>query len=482
MGAEGSNSFLRGAGLINGEWVRRSALFPVLNPATGQKIVDVACLGPQDAQDALSAAQGAFSQWCITSEQVRTRVLTEWAAIIRKHLTELSQLTTLEQGRPLRESEKEWLGGADMLEWCAAEIGRVQGSVFPFADGGPMKMVLQQPVGVVAAITPWNFPVLSVLVKCASAIAAGCSIVLKPSEETPLSALAIGALSQMAGLPHGVLNIIPTQYPAPVGEVLAQDPRVKVLTFTGSAQVGKHLSAKAAGTVKRVELELGGNAPFIVFDDANLDLAANDLIGAKFFNNGQICVGANRIYLHDQIYDAFLDKFVAKVQALQVGNGLEPQSVCGPLINKSACEKITHLIDDALDKGASVLIGGHALAGVGSFFSPTVLVGVTTDMRIRHEEIFGPVAAIYKFSDVEKIIDEANGSPAGLAAYYYTQDPYRQHSLVRRINAGMVGCNTTNIFDQRMGFGGSDQSGHGREGGIGALTPFLEEKNFFLKA
>lgn len=483
MHTQESLPFLCDAGFIDGEWIHHQRQFSVLNPATGEILADVACLGRTEALQAVDAAHRAFPHWAETCHTKRIETLQTWAKEIRSNVEPLAQLTTLEQGRPLRESEKEWLGGADALDWFASELHRIHGSVFPFSDDGPMKMVLKQPIGVVAAITPWNFPVLSVLVKCGAAIAAGCTVVLKPSEDAPLSALANAALATAAGLPKGVFNIVPTQQPEPIGDVFSTDPRVDVLSFTGSAAVGKHLSAQAAATVKKVDLELGGNAPFIVFDDADIDCAVNDLIGARFFNNGQICVGANRIYLHKAVHDAFLDQFAERVGALKVGDGCLSETDCGPLINLSARHKIIELIEDAVSKGAKLILGGKEAALVesrGYFFPPTVLTNVTTEMQIRHTEIFGPVAAISCFEDADDIIAEANNTPAGLAAYYYTKDPVRQRQVVRQLQAGMVGCNTTNIFDHRMGFGGTKQSGHGREGGLGALTPFLMEKNFFL--
>lgn len=476
--------FLLDAGLINGEWIKHERRFAVLNPATGQVLTEVACLDRSDALQSVDAAHCAFASWAATPEKDRIYILRTWSEAIRANIQVLAKLTTLEQGRPIRESEQEWLGGAEALDWFAAEVSRIHGSVFPLSTSEPMKMVLRQPAGVVAAITPWNFPVLSVLVKCGAAIAAGCTVVLKPSEETPLSALAIGALACESGLPKGVFNIVTTQYPEPIGDVFSTDPRIDILSFTGSSSVGKLLSAKAAGTVKKVALELGGNAPFIIFDDADIDLAVRDLIGARFFNNGQICVGANRVYVHRKIHDAFLDYFSERVRTLKVGDGLLPESDCGPLINSAARERIQGLIDDAIAKGARVVVDGSsdpAFDPLGYFMPPFVLAGVTADMDIRQREIFGPVAAVSAFTDADDIVGEANNTPAGLAAYYYTNDPERQRSLVQQLRAGMVGCNTTNIFDHRMGFGGTKQSGHCREGGIDALSLFFVEKNFFLR-
>jgi succinate-semialdehyde dehydrogenase/glutarate-semialdehyde dehydrogenase len=475
------NLHLRKAAFIDGQWISAENTFSVYNPATEELIGCVPNLGNTETLKAIDSAEKAFLSWSETSECQRASVICEWADAIRGHVDALAQLTTCEQGRPLAEAKQEWLSGAETLEWLAAEAQRIHGKTFPYQKDQPLKYTQMEPLGVVAAITPWNFSALSVLVKCGAAIAAGCTVVLKPSEYTPFGALAVAAMAERAQLPPGVLNIVTTDKAEPVGQVLCEDQRVKVLTFTGSTSVGKQLSAQAAMTVKHVDLELGGNSPFIVLPDADLALAAKDLLGARFFNNGQICVGANRVYVHEEIAAAFLDEFMALTQKLVVGDGLAPNTDCGPLICASARDKVSYLIGDALEKGAKLELGGKPLPQVGYFFPPTVLTRVTQEMAIRQAEIFGPVAAISTFASLEAVITEANNTPAGLAAYCYTSSSEQQRLMVRKLRAGMVGCNTTNLFDHRMGFGGRDQSGHGREGGIDALKPYLNEKNVFLQ-
>jgi len=475
------NTFIKRQGFINNQWLSSAAQFTVMNPATEQVICHVADFGSDETHEAIEAAEAAFGLWKDQSVFARATVLRRWAVLIRDHLDELAPMTTLEQGRPIKEARQEWLSGASALDWFASEAERIHGRSFPGGKNDPIKMTIMQPIGVVAAITPWNFSVLSVVVKAGAAIAAGCTVVLKPSELTPLGALAIARLAEMAQLPAGVFNVLPTSNPEPIGALFSQDSRISTLSFTGSALVGRKLAGQAGGTIKKVELELGGNAPFIVFDDADMEKACRDLMGARFFNNGQICVGANRVYLHKRIESSFLDLFLTHVQGLRVGNGLERSTNCGPLINDKAQENMLRLVNDAVSQGAHILCGGKAVGDApGYFFPPTVVAGVTETMALRNEEIFGPIVAISTFNDDEAVTRLANSTLTGLAAYFYTSNASRQHQMMQRLKAGMVGCNTTNIFDARLGFGGCDQSGHGREGGMDALRPYLIEKNCFI--
>jgi succinate-semialdehyde dehydrogenase/glutarate-semialdehyde dehydrogenase len=406
----------------------------------------------------------------------RADLLLRWHQLVQEHGCELAALMTAECGKPLAESIGEVRYGAGFIRWNAEEARRVYGTIIPAEQHDRRLLVLRRPIGVVAAITPWNFPFSMITRKVAPALAAGCTVVLKPSEETPLTALALAALAMEAGLPPGVLNLITTSHAAAVGQVLSTDPRVRKITFTGSTVVGKQLMAQAAGTVKNIALELGGNAPFIVFDDADLDAAVEGAMASKFRNSGQTCVCANRILVQEGIHDRFVEALRLRMQELKVGPGLEPGVQVGPLINERAVQKVERLLADAVDQGARMMLGGQRDRAGDLFLQPTLLVDVTNTMACAQEELFGPVAAVQRFTDEAEAVRIANDTPYGLAAYAYTRDLARCWRLSEALEYGMVGLNTGLISTPVAPFGGVKESGFGREGGPGALDEFTERR------
>ena len=470
------SSLLHRSAFINNEWTDADSgkTFVVTNPATGEELARVADCGAEETSRAIAAAEAALPDWRSKTAIARAGILRKWYELILEHADDLGLLLTLEQGKPVPEARGEIRYGATFIEWFAEEGKRAYGDVIPPHMPGMRLLVVKQPVGVVAAITPWNFPNAMITRKVAPALAAGCTVVLKPSEETPLSALALAELALRAGFPPGVLNIVTGMDAPTIGKVLTDSPVVRKVSFTGSTEVGKLLMRQSADTVKKISLELGGNAPFIVFDDADLDAAVEGAVVAKYRNAGQTCVCANRIFAQEGIYEAFLEKFTAAVQKQKVGAGTEHGVNIGPLINQEALEKVQRLVGNATQKGARVLAGGQAMEG--TFYQPTVLADVSPGMDIMHEEIFGPVAPVTRFSDEKEVIRLANDTPYGLAAYFYGRDIGRVFRVAEALEYGMVGVNTGLVATTVAPFGGIKESGIGREGSKYGLDDFLETK------
>jgi len=463
---------------INGEWCEalNGKQFNVSNPATGEVIAHVADLGAAETRAAIAAAEQALINWRATSAHDRSAILKRWFKLITLYQMPLAKLLSEEQGKPLNEAMGEIAYGASFIEWFAEEGKRTYGETIPSPSPQRRLLTIKQPIGVVAAITPWNFPCAMITRKVAPALAAGCTVVLKPAAETPLSALALMVLAEEAGLPPGVLNIITSTDAASVGSELAASPAVRKLSFTGSTRVGKLLMAQSADTVKKLSLELGGNAPLIVFDDADLDSAVAGALAAKFRNSGQTCVCANRILVQDGIYEAFAQRFAQSVAQLRVGPASDAQSQQGPLISRAACRKVEEHISDAVRLGAKVLTGGKAHETGGQFWQPTVLTGVTTDMRIAQEETFGPVAPLFRFQSEQEAIALANSTESGLAAYFWSQNVQRCWRVAEALESGMVGINEGLISNEVVPFGGIKQSGLGREGSRYGIEDYLEVK------
>lgn len=465
--------------LIDGMWVEASdgQLIDVLDPATCKPIGAVPALKAAQVEAAVTAAARALPAWRARPAAERADILLRWNDLILANRSDLAQLLTLEQGKPLAEAEGEITYTASFVRWFAEEARRVYGDVIPAASKEVRQIVIKQPVGVAAAITPWNFPAAMVTRKGAAALAAGCTLVLKPSELTPLIALALGHLALMAGVPAGVLNIV-TGLPATVGAVLTGDPRVRKLTFTGSTAVGKLLAAQCAPTLKRLSLELGGNAPFIVFDDADLDAAVEGLMLSKFRNTGQTCVCANRILVQDGVYDRFAAMLAQRVARLRVGPGTDPASQQGPLINEAAAAKVERHVADAIARGGRAITGGKRLGdhGAGAFYAPTVLVGATPDMQLAQEETFGPVAPLFRFRQDGEAIEIANAVSTGLGAYVYTNSLARSFLVAEALETGMVGVNAGILSSEITPFGGIKESGYGREGSKYGLDDYLDIK------
>ncbi len=470
------NALLKTEGYIGGLWVRGTSAFAVTDKATGAVIANVADLGADDARAAILAADQAFKPWAATLAKDRSRLLRRWYDLMIEHADELALLLTREQGKPLAEAKGEILYGAGFVEFFAEEAKRVRGETAPTHKASARILVTKQPAGVAAAITPWNFPNAMIARKASAALAAGCTVVVKPAEDTPLSALALAALAEKAGFPAGVINIVPCKSPVAVGEVLTTDPRVKVVTFTGSTEVGKILMRQAAGTVKKVSLELGGSAPFIVFDDADIQSAVAGAMASKFRNAGQTCVCANRFFVQAGVYDAFAAAFTGQVKKLKVGSGVEVGVTQGPLINADAVAKSEDHVRDAVSKGAAIATGGKRLASGGNFFEPTVLTGVPATAKIAQEETFGPVAPLFKFDTEAEVIAAANGTPYGLASYVFTRDLGRAFRMSEALDFGIVGINEGVTSTEFAPFGGFKESGIGREGSHHGLEEFLETK------
>lgn len=451
---------------LNGEWKSAKAgiTFEVVNPADLNVIASVTDCGEDDFLEAIEAAELAFEVWKGVSAPERAQKLKKWFSLMIQYKEDLGKILALEAGKPLSEAIGEIEYGASFIEWFAEEARRSYGDIIPGHQANKRIQVIRQPIGVSVAITPWNFPNAMITRKVGAALAAGCSIVVKPSEETPLSALALAALAEQADFPKAVFQVIPTTQARLFGEIVTQSPKVKKISFTGSTQVGKWLMEKSASTLKKLSLELGGNAPFIVFDDADLEAATNGALVSKFRNNGQTCVCANRIYVQEGIYDEFVKRFSKKVQAQKVGNPFEQGVTIGPMINENAIKKVSRLIQDATSKGAKLVCGGERLNQKSLFFQPTVLQHVTDDMELAKEEIFGPVAPIFSFSTLEEVIQKANSTSAGLAAYVYASHYKTITKVSEALDFGMVGVNTGMISTTVAPFGGVKESGFGREG------------------
>lgn len=450
--------------------------FAVTNPANGSVLCYVPAHGAAETKAAIDAASDAFPAWSALTAKARSIILKKWNDLVLAHLEDMAMLVTLEQGRPIRETRGEVTYGASFIEWFAEEGKRAYGRTIPATAPGKHLQTIRQPVGVCAAITPWNFPISMITRKVAPALAAGCTVVIKPSEETPLSALALYALARQAGLPEGVISIITSMAAKEVGEAMTSDTRVKKLSFTGSTPVGKLLYAACAPTMKKVSMELGGNAPFIVFDDAEIDAAIEGVLASKYRNSGQTCVCANRILVQAGIYDRFTAALVEKVKQMKLEPGWLEEATLGPLINQKAIDKVEHLVDDAVKHGAKVITGGHVDAQGPLFYQASVLTNVTEDMEIFSTEIFGPVAPLFRFETEEEAIRMANDTPFGLAAYAYTRDIGRAMRVASKLEYGMVGMNDGLISTEVTPFGGVKESGIGREGAVEGLEEYLSVK------
>ncbi len=468
------------AALIGGEWVTSAKTFAVTDPATGKEIATVPDLGAKEAALAIDAASRALPAWSAKTAKERAAILRRWFDLITAETESLAQLMTTEQGKPLAEARVEVGYGASFVEWFAEEGKRAYGRTIPTTAASKRYITIKQPIGVVAAITPWNFPIAMITRKVAPALASGCTIVVKPAAETPLCALAIAKLGMDAGLPPGVLNVVTTTDAPAVGKVLCDDGRVRKLTFTGSTEVGKILYRQCANTVKKLTLELGGNAPLLVFDDANLDQAIAGAMASKYRNAGQTCVCANRILVQSGIYDRFAAALVDAVKKLAVGPGMAPGTMLGPLITSEAVAKVEALVGDAVKRGAKVLIGGSLDKAGPLFYRPSVVGDVTPDMEIVREEIFGPVAALVRFDTEEDAIKLANDTPFGLAAYLFSQNMSRAWRVAEKLDAGMVGVNEGIFSNEVVPFGGVKESGLGREGAAEGLEEYLEIKYICL--
>ncbi len=467
---------LRDQLFIDGVWVRGGgARSEVRDPATGGFVALMAGADDADVRRAILAAKDAAAGWAATTAPARSRILRAWFDLIVANADDLARILTAEQGKPLAEARGEIIYGAGFVEWYAEEAKRTYGDVIPTNVKGRRLLTIRQPSGVSAAITPWNFPSAMILRKAAPALAAGCPMIVKPAEETPLSATALAELAHRAGVPRGVLSVICGE-PSMIGDILTADPSVRVLSFTGSTEVGKMLMAKSAGTVKRMALELGGNAPFLVFDDADVDAAVSGAMASKFRNAGQTCVCANRIIVQAGIHDEFVVKFHAAIDKLVVGNGFDPASEQGPLITRDAVEKVQRHIADAVGGGARIVTGGRLHPLGGTFFTPTLLTGVRPDMLICSEETFGPVAPVIKVESEGEAVRIANDTPFGLAAYFYTADLGRMWRVGEALEFGVVGVNTGLISYEGAPFGGVKESGLGREGSRHGIEEFTDIK------
>ncbi len=464
---------LRTEGLVNGEWIAGHAACPrfaVTDPATGLELAQVANLGPVDAAAAISAAEKAWPAWRAKTAKERGAILMKWFALLHQHANDLARIMTAEQGKPLAEARGEVGYGASFLEWFAEEGRRIYGETIPTTDANKRYLIIKQPIGVCAAITPWNFPIAMITRKVAPALAAGCPVIIKPAEQTPLSALAVAELAQRAGMPAGVLNVLcaDAENSVEIGKVLCTSDVVRHLSFTGSTEVGRILARQCAPSIKKLSLELGGNAPFIVFDDADLDSAVEGAMISKYRNAGQTCVCANRFYVQAGVYDAFVEKLAAKAAGIKVGNGFEAGIQQGPLIDEQGMTKVEAHVADAVAKGARVVVGGSRLGE--RFFTPTVLADVTSEMLCAREETFGPVAPVFRFETEAEAIALANATEFGLASYFYSRDIGRVFRVGEALEYGMVGVNTGLISTAEVPFGGVKQSGLGREGALRAWT------------
>jgi len=462
---------------IDGAWVNadNNQTFAVTNPANGDVLGSVPEMGRTETARAIAAAEAALPAWRAKTAKERAGLLKKWFDLVMENQEDLARLMTAEQGKPLAEARGEIVYGASFIEWFGEEAKRLYGETVPTNAPDRRIQVIKQPIGVVASITPWNFPNAMITRKCAPAMAAGCTVVAKPAEDTPYSALALAELAERAGIPKGVFNVV-TGIPKEIGGEITSNPVVRKVSFTGSTAVGKLLMKQCADTVKKVSLELGGNAPFIVFDDADLDAAIAGVMASKYRNAGQTCVCANRIYVQDGVYDAFTAKMAVAVGELKVGSGFDDGISQGPLINAAAIEKVESLVADAVSKGAKVVVGGARHALGGTFYTPTILTDVTNEMACASEEIFGPVAPLYRFKDEADVIKQANDTPYGLAAYFYARDIGRVYRVAEALEYGIVGINEGIISTEVAPFGGVKESGLGREGGKYGIEEFVEVK------
>jgi succinate-semialdehyde dehydrogenase / glutarate-semialdehyde dehydrogenase len=473
-------SLLKTDALINGEWVKGGSRFDVNDPATGHKLADVANLGPVDAEAAIAAANAAWPIWKGKTAKERSIILRKWFDLLMANQEDLGRIMTAEQGKPFAEAKGEVAYGASFVEWFAEEAKRINGETLPTFDNNRRLMVLKQPIGVCAAITPWNFPLAMITRKVAPALAAGCPVVIKPAELTPLTALAAAELAMRAGIPAGVLNMITADADnsIAVGKAICASDLVRHISFTGSTEVGRILMAQSAPTVKKMSLELGGNAPFIVFNDADIDSAVEGAFASKYRNAGQTCVCSNRLYVQSGVYDEFVEKFAAKVATAKVGNGFEDGVNQGPLIEEAALLKVQRHVDDAVAKGARVVTGGKRLPG--QFFEPTVVADATADMLCAKEETFGPFAPVFKFETEQEAVDAANNTEFGLASYFYSRDVGRIFRVAEALEYGMVGINVGILATEHVPFGGMKQSGLGREGSHHGIDDYVEIKYLCL--
>jgi succinate-semialdehyde dehydrogenase/glutarate-semialdehyde dehydrogenase len=462
--------------LINGQWVSGISRFAVDDPATGVRLADVAGVGPVETEAAIAAANAAWPAWKGRTARERSQLLRNWYELLMENQADLARLITAEGGKPLTEAMGEVAYGASFVEWFAEEAKRINGETLPQFDNNRRLLVLRQPIGVCAAITPWNFPLAMITRKVAPALAAGCTVVIKPAELTPLTALALAELSLRAGIPAGVMNVITGDagQSIEIGRTLCASDVVRHLSFTGSTEVGRILMAQSAPTVKKLALELGGNAPFIVFDDADIDSAVEGAFVSKYRNAGQTCVCANRFYVQTAVYDEFVAKFAAKAKTARVGNGFEPGVLQGPLIEPAALEKVERHVADAVGKGGRVITGGKRMTG--QFFEPTVLADARADMLCAREETFGPFAPVFRFSTEQEAIDAANATEFGLASYFYTRDVGRVFRVSEALEYGMVGINVGILASEHVPFGGVKQSGLGREGSHHGIDEYVEIK------
>ena len=469
-------SLLKIDGLINGEWVAGNARFDVDDPATGLKLTAVVNLTASDATKAIASAHAALPAWRGKTGKERHAILLKWFQLIMANQDDIARILTSEQGKPFAEAKGEVAYGASFVEWFAEEAKRVNGEVLPQFDNNRRLMVLKQPIGVCAAITPWNFPIAMITRKVAPALAAGCTVVIKPAELTPLTALAAAELAIRAGIPAGVLNMITADADnsIAVGKVICASDVVRHISFTGSTEVGRILMAQSAPTIKKMSLELGGNAPFIVFDDANIDSAVEGAFASKYRNAGQTCVCSNRFYVQEAVYEEFVQKFAAKVRTAKVGNGFDEGVNQGPLIEEAALTKVQRHVDDAVAKGARVLVGGKRLAG--QFFEPTLVADATADMLCATEETFGPFAPVFKFKTEDEAVAAANNTEFGLASYFYSRDIGRIYRVGEALEYGMVGINVGILATEHVPFGGVKQSGLGREGSHHGMDDYVEIK------
>ncbi len=474
-------ALLHHQGYINGQWVDADdgSTFDVSNPANGEIIASVARLGAAETARAIAAADSAMQTWKQTPAKTRARILRKWFDLMMENQEDLAIIMTTEQGKVLAESRGEVAYGAAFVEWFGEEAKRIDGDVIPGPSADKRIVCIKQPIGVVAAITPWNFPNAMIARKAAAALAAGCSIVIKPASETPLSAFAMAELAERAGVPAGVLNVVAGGSSA-IGGELTSNPTVRKLTFTGSTEVGKLLIAQCASTVKKTSMELGGNAPFIVFEDADIDAAIQGALVSKYRNAGQTCVCSNRLFVQDSIYDEFVDKLVAATAALTVGDGMADGIIIGPLVNATAVKDVDKLVQESVQAGATVALGGAPHELGGCFYQPTVLRDVTDNMAVFRNEIFGPVAPVVRFSTEEEVIAMANDTPFGLASYFYTRDIGRVWRVAEALDYGMVGINEGIISNEAAPFGGVKESGNGREGSKYGIDDYVEIKYMLM--
>ena len=461
--------------LADGEWRRTAATFDVLNPATGEVLATVAKAGKAETEQAIAAAERAFPAWRAQTAKARSEILYRWYQLMIENKAWLAQLMTAEQGKPLKEAEGEVEYAASFIQWFAEQAKRANGEIIPPAKPGSRILATREPIGVVAAITPWNFPMAMLTRKLGPALAAGCTGIIKPANNTPLSAFALLALAKKAGVPDGVLNAVAGDTHA-ISDAIMASKAVRKISFTGSTQVGKTLVRNAAETMKKVSMELGGNAPYIVFDDADIDAAVKGAIANKFRNAGQVCVSVNRFYIHDAVYDRFVNQLADEVKKLKVGNGAEEGVVVGPLIEASAVDKVEEHVKDAKAKGGRIVTGGERHALGGNFWQPTVIADAHEEMKLAQEETFGQVAACFRFSDEAEVIRRANDTEFGLAAYFYTQNLQRVFRVSAALESGMIGINECAVSTELAPFGGVKESGLGREGSVLGLEEYLEVK------